>query len=91
MLSTTTVTIDTRYPVTRGMRINPRLRVSRRDIERTDSEQWIATPSLRMLYRFARRYEIELELGGEWSNQKTDTESFDYNSYFIYAGYRTNF
>jgi hypothetical protein len=91
MVSTTTVTIDTRYPVTRGMRINPRFRVSRRDIDRTDSEQWIATPSLRMLYRFARRYEIELEFGGEWSSQKTDTESFDYNSYFIYAGYRTNF
>ena len=91
MVSTTTLTIDSRYRVTRGMRINPRLRFSRRDIERTGSEQWIATPSLRMLYRFARRYEVELELGGEWSNQKTDTESFDYNSYFIYAGYRANF
>jgi tetratricopeptide (TPR) repeat protein len=91
MVSTTTLTIDSRYRVTRGMRINPRLRFSRRDIERTDSEQWIATPSLRMLYRFARHYEVELELGGEWSNQKTDTESFDYNSYFIYAGYRADF
>jgi tetratricopeptide (TPR) repeat protein len=91
MVSTTTLTFDTRYPVTRGMRINPRLRVSHRDIDRTDSEQWIATPSLRMLYRFARRYELELELGGEWSNQKTDTESIDYNAYFIYAGYRANF
>ena len=91
MVSTTTLTFDSRYPVTRGMRINPRLRVARRDIGRTNSEQWIATPSLRMLYRFARRYEVELELGGEWSNQKTDTESFDYNSYFIYGGYRANF
>jgi hypothetical protein len=89
--STTTLTVDSRYPVTRGMRINPRLRFSQRDIERTDSTQWIAAPSLRMLYRFARRYEIELELGGEWSSQKTDTETIDYNNYFIYAGYRADF
>jgi hypothetical protein len=89
--STTTLTVDSRYPVTRGMRINPRLRFSQRDIERTDSKQWIAAPSLRMLYRFARRYEIELELGGEWSSQKTDTETIDYNNYFIYAGYRADF
>jgi tetratricopeptide (TPR) repeat protein len=89
--STTTLTVDTRYPVTRGMRVNPRLRLSQRNIDRTDSEQWIAAPSLRFLYRFARRYELELEFGGEWSSQKTDTESFDYNSYFIYAGYRADF
>jgi tetratricopeptide (TPR) repeat protein len=89
--STTTLTVDSRYPVTRSMRINPRLRVSQRDIERTDSSQWIAAPSLRMLYRFARRYEVELELGGEWSKQQTATDSIDYNSYFIYAGYRADF
>ena len=91
MVSTATMTVDARYPVTRGMRINPRLRISRRDIDRNDSQQWIASPSLRMLYRFARRYELELEVGGEWSNQETDTETFDYNTYFIYAGYRADF
>jgi hypothetical protein len=90
-VATSTLTFDTRYPVTRGMRINPRLRISRREIERTDSEQWIAAPSLRFLYRFARRFELELELGGEWSSQETDTESFDYNTYFIYGGYRADF
>jgi hypothetical protein len=89
--STTTLTVDTRYPVTRGLRINPRFRFSQRDIERTDSQQWIAAPSMRMLYRFARRYEFEFEVGGEWSTQKTATDSIDYNNYFIYMGYRADF
>jgi tetratricopeptide (TPR) repeat protein len=89
--STMTFTVDTRYPVTRGLRLNPRVRVSLREIIRTQSDQWIAAPSLRMLYRFARRYQLELEVGGEWSSQKTAGDSFDYNTYFIYAGYRTDF
>ena len=88
---TATLTIDTRYPLGRGARFNPRFRFSRRDLDRTDSEQWIATPSLRLLYRFARRYEIELEVGGEWSTRKTDAESVDYNTYFLYMGYRADF
>jgi inosine/xanthosine triphosphate pyrophosphatase family protein len=62
-----------------------------REITRTDTDQWIAAPSLRMFYRFARRYLFELEVGGEWSSQETDDDSFDYNSYFIYAGYRADF
>jgi hypothetical protein len=90
-MSTKTLSIDSRYPISRGLRLNPRFRFSHREIDRTDSTQWVATPSLRFLYRFARRYELEFEVGGDWSNQKTETDSFDYNSYFIYAGYRTDF
>lgn len=89
--STMTVSVDTRYPMFRGFRLNPRMRVSLREIVRTQSDQWIAAPSLRLLYRFARRYQLELELGGEWSSQKVDDASIDYNAYFIYAGYRADF
>jgi len=89
--STMTFSVDARYPVVRGFRVNPRLRVSLREIVRTQSDQWIAAPSLRLLYRFARRYQFDLEFGGEWSSQKTGDASFDYNTYFIYGGYRADF
>jgi len=89
--TTMTFTVDTRYPVSRSFRFNPRMRVSLREITRTQSDQWIAAPSVRLLYRIARRYQFELEVGGEWSSQKTAGDSFDYNTYFIYAGYRTDF
>jgi len=90
-VSTTTFSVDTRYPMFRGFRLNPRMRVSMREIVRSQSDQWIAAPSLRLLYRFARRYQLELEFGGEWSSQKLADESIDYNAYFIYAGYRADF
>jgi len=89
--STLSLTVDTRYPLSRGFRFNPRMRVSLRELTRTQSEQWIAAPSLRLLYRFARRYQLDLEIGGEWSSQKIDNDAIDYNSYFIYAGYRADF
>jgi hypothetical protein len=89
--STKTFSIDSRYPIRRGLRFNPRFRFSHRLIGRTNSEQWTASPSLRLLYRFARRVQLEFEVGGDWSSQKTETDSFDSNSYFIYTGYRTDF
>jgi len=89
--STLSLIVDTRYPLSRGFRFNPRMRVSLRELTRTQSEQWIAAPSLRLLYRFARRYQLDLEVGGEWSSQKIDNDAIDYNSYFIYAGYRADF
>lgn len=89
--STLTFSVDARYPMTRGFRFNPRFRMSLREIVRTESDQWIAAPSLRLLYRFARRFRVDLEVGGEWSSQTTDGDSFDYNTYFIYGGYRADF
>jgi len=89
--TTTTLSLDTRYPVGRGFRINPRVRLSFRQVDGTNSERWLATPSLRTFYRFARHYEFELEVGGEWSSQKTNGTTSDYNAYFIYAGYRADF
>jgi len=90
-VSTWSLLVDARYPMFRGLRLNPRMRVLLRDIVRTESEQWIAAPSLRFLYRFARRFQLEFEVGGEWSSQETAGDSFDYNTYFVYGGYRADF
>lgn len=89
--TTGTFSLDSRFPVSWGLRINPRLRLSLREVDRTDSDRWTASPSLRLLYRFARRFELECEIGGQWSNEKTADRSADYSAYFVYAGYRADF
>jgi hypothetical protein len=48
------------------------------------------TNSLRLLYRFARRYQLELEGGGDLGSRSGDANT-DTTAYFIYAGYRAEF
>jgi len=85
-----TLYLDSRYPLTNALRLNPRLAVSLRDIAADNSTETLVSPSLRLLYRFARRYQIELEGGGDIGSRSGD-ENSDTTAYFIYAGYRADF
>ncbi len=87
----TTVSVDSRYPLTDKLRINPRLRFTQRAFANDITSQWIAAPSLRLFYNLARRYRLELDVGGQWSNQELQVGSLDFSSWFIYAGYRADF
>jgi len=91
LTSTISASADTRYPITRNFRLNPRLRFSLRDIHSDDSDQWILTPSIRLLYRLGRNFSFEFEGGGEWTSRKTEFNTSDTSAYFIYAGYRADF
>jgi tetratricopeptide (TPR) repeat protein len=86
-----TLTLDTRYPIQNVWRINPRFRVDYRDNSNNDSTQWIASPSLRIDYRWRRRYRFEVEGGGEWSTEDLPNDSQDSSSYFFSLGYRVDF
>jgi hypothetical protein len=88
---TTTLTLDTRYPIETAWRINPRLRVDYRDNSNTGSTQWIGTPSLRIDYRWRRRYHFEVEGGYEWSTEDLPNDTQDSTSYFFSLGYRADF
>lgn len=87
---TTSLSLNTRYPVTSGWRVNPRLRV---DYRRNDdgSTQWILAPSLRTDYRWKKRYRFELELGAEWSDLELTDTTDESSAYFVSAGYRIDF
>jgi len=65
----TRVGINSRFLVGDGWRLQPRLWLEYRDNSRDDSEQWSLAPSLRVQYRWARRYHIELEAGRDWANR----------------------
>jgi hypothetical protein len=83
-----TVSIDTRFPVGRKWRLNPRLRVDYREILSDMSTQWVYTPGLRLQYRLGRRGRIELDAGKKFSSRDMANMSLDQESYFISLGYQ---
>ena len=88
---TISLSVNTRYPVTRAFRINPRFRVDFRNNSNDDSDQVIYRPSLRLNYQLKRRLRFEAELGGEWSEREIADGSDKSRSYFINIGYRADF
>ena len=96
--NSSTLTLDARYPIGDGFRFNPRVSVTQRDNRLDGSDQIIATPSLRLLYRWARRFLIEFEGGVRWSNRELaiadpffPDEKEEILGNFINFGYRAEF
>lgn len=83
---------DTRYPVMKGFRINPRLHIDLRDDVRRGQTQWIYKPLLRMDYRWDKKHRLEAEFGGEWSDREiSDTVSEKTQGWIGSFGYRYDF
>ena len=84
-------TFDTRFPVGRGWRINPRLRIDYREIKTDQSTQWIYTPGLRVQYRMGRRARFELQTGKQFSTREMANSDQNRESWFVNAGYQLFF
>ncbi len=85
------VTLDSRYPFNRTWRLNPRLRIDRRErIGDTDYE-WIYTPGIRLQYRRSQRFRVELEAGKQFVQRETEVVNLDRESYFVNLGYQVFF
>ena len=65
----TRLTVETRVPW-RGLRINPLLHVSNRDILTDGSTQLVVEPVLRLFYRWRETMLFEVEAGGRYSNRE---------------------
>ncbi len=89
--STLALSLDQRFPVGSRLRLNPRLRLYRREMLTDGSEQWTAAPSMRLFYVLGRNYRLEFDLGGEWSTRDTAVLDSDYFIYYVYLGYRADF
>lgn len=85
------VFLDSRYPVTRDLRLNPRLLVSRREITTGDVTELLFRPGLRVLYRMARQLRLEVEGGGEFLQSDGDGGSNNSTGYYLYMGYSADF
>lgn len=88
----TALFLDTRYPLTQSLRLNPKLLVSRREIGTGDATELLVRPGMRVLYRMARHFQFELEAGGEFgSYDNGGGETNDSSGYYVYMGYSADF
>ncbi len=88
---TTTLSVNTRYPITNDWRVNPRARVDYRINASDNSKQWIFAPEFRTDYRWRKAHHFEFDLGGEWSDRELSSGSEKTSSYFFSLGYRLDF
>lgn len=89
--STYSVNINTRYPITNNLRVNPRFLVDYRTVNDSSREQLKFRPLVRLEYRWKRRYNFEVEGGMEFSTDETSTTVDDRRGYFLTIGYRIDF
>lgn len=83
--------LDSRFPFGRTWRINPRLRVDRRQIMSDQSTEWLYTPGIRIQLRHSQKYRVELEAGKQFSQRDSDIIDFDRESYYVNVGYQAFF
>ena len=85
------LTMDSRFPFGRNWRVNPRLRVDRRERASETDYEWIYTPGIRIQYRRNQKLRIELEAGRQYSQRDIVGVNIDRESYFINLGYQAFF
>ncbi len=91
--NTISLNLNTRYPILREWRINPRFRVDYRKNKKDSGNQLKFRPSARMDYVLKRRLHLELEAGYEWATDKFSetNEEEKTRGYFWTVGYRIDF
>jgi len=82
------IDLNTRYPISRKLRIAPRMRLGQRKSKIAEQTQYTVKPSIRINYIPARLFQLELEVGGEWTNTKNVLDSELVKGYYFIAGYR---
>ncbi len=88
----TALFLDTRYPLTQTLRLNPKLLVSHREISVGDATELLVRPGLRVLYNVARHFQCEFEAGGEFGSHDNGAgETNDSSGYYVYMGYSADF
>lgn len=85
------IDLNARYPVTREFRVNPRLRLGYRTSRIDTSVEYSVRPSMRFNYSYHRRYQFELDAGGEWLTVDTPLSKESTTGYYVNFGVRRDF
>ncbi len=85
------VDLNTRFPITRDLRINPRVRINYRKNKNSGGDRVNIRPLVRLDYRWKRWLRFELEGGREWINETVIGESQNSTNYFFSFGARAFF
>ena len=83
--------LNIRIPITRDLRINPRVRIDYRKNKNDDGDRVNIRPLVRMDYRWKRWLRFELEGGREWINETVIGDSQKSTNYFFSLGARAFF
>lgn len=84
-------TLDTRYPIADGWKLNPEMVVDYREHKILNEEQWKFRPSLRIEYRPSRNLRFEIEGGYERTTDIFEDLEEDTEGTYIIVGYRWDF
>jgi len=68
--SSDVLTFDFRLPTRGRLRLNPRLALSSRQYADGSSEQWTVAPMLKLVLRWPKRHQFELEVGARQSTRE---------------------
>lgn len=83
--------LNTRYPVTDRLRVNPLLQFDHTSSD-DGSEDWVVEPQLLVNYRIMDRMQIEFETGAQWALLGDPvSDSVEFLDYFASIGYRYDF
>ncbi|MDX2411555.1 MAG: SPOR domain-containing protein [Woeseiaceae bacterium] len=85
------LTLDSRFPIGRTWRINPRLRVDRRETLADSNYEWLYTPVIRIQYRRSQRFRVDLEAGKQFVQRDSSAVNLDRESFFFNIGYQVFF
>lgn len=86
-----TIDFNTRYPVNREFRLNPRIRFTYRENDFDDGNELAVLPSMRLNYDYTRALSFEVEAGAKWSPREQGTVIDEENEFFIILGFRYDF
>jgi hypothetical protein len=80
------VRLRSRFPGYGGLIYDPRIRLDHRRSTRTDIDQYILAPSIKLIYRATKKLNFETDFGIEYSD--VDLPDFDQQvAYSLYIGY----
>jgi hypothetical protein len=89
--NTVSLNLNSRYPVNRDWRINPRLRVDFTKNDSSGADQLKIRPALKTDYYWRRFLSLELEAGAEWAHEWISDQTDSTFDYFLLVGYRLDF
>ncbi len=83
--------LNTRYPITRTIRINPRLIFDYRENKASPGTEFSTKPSVRLNIYFHKHYQFEFETGGEWTIDRSPTSRDTKLGVYSDVGLRADF
>ena len=81
----------TRFPVTKELRLRPRVKVGYRDLKKADGTEVFVIPSLTANYKWTDSTSFEVEVGGRWSTRETTLSEETSQEFYVIGGYRYDF